>query len=73
MKSVMDVNRIQIYNASYTWEAKDFGITWVLSYWSSLGLAGDFRFVSRGKYGPNLDIYNGETWFLKWMARFKRL
>jgi hypothetical protein len=20
----MDVNRIQIYNASYTWEAKDF-------------------------------------------------
>jgi hypothetical protein len=20
-----------------------------------------FRFVSRGKFGPNLDIYNGET------------
>ena len=58
-----DINRIQIYNASYTWDAKDFelrGFYRVGHYhW---GYEGDFfGLYSESNYGPNLDIYNGET------------
>ncbi|MFT5251437.1 MAG: hypothetical protein ACI87N_000416 [Flavobacteriales bacterium] len=58
-----DVNRIQIYNASYTWEAKDFELRGFYRtghyHW---GYEGDFfGLYPEANYGPNLDIYNGET------------
>jgi hypothetical protein len=58
-----DVNRVQVYNASYNWTAKDFelrGFYRVGHYhW---GYEGDFfGLYPETNYGPNLDIYNGET------------
>jgi hypothetical protein len=46
----MDVNRIQIYNASYTWEAKDFNYVGFIVLVITIGATKEiFRFVSRGK------------------------
>lgn len=58
-----DINRVQIYNASYTWEAKDFELRGFYRtghyHW---GYEGDFfGLYPEANYGPNLDIYNGET------------
>jgi hypothetical protein len=58
-----DINRVQIYNASYTWNAKDFELRGFYRtghyHW---GYEGDFfGFYPEANYGPNLDIYNGET------------
>jgi hypothetical protein len=58
-----DVNRIQVYNASYTWNEKDFDLRGFYRtghyHW---GYEGDFfALYSEANYGPNLDIYNGET------------
>jgi hypothetical protein len=58
-----DVNRVQIYNASYKWTAKDFEVRGFYRtghyHW---GYEGDFfALYSEANYGPNLDIYNGET------------
>jgi len=57
-----DVNRVQIYNASVEWKAKDFDLRGFYRtghyHW---GYEGDFFGLYReNNYGPNLDIYNGE-------------
>ena len=58
-----DINRIQVYNASYKWNAKDFEVRGFYRtghyHW---GYEGDFfALYSEANYGPNLDLYNGET------------
>jgi hypothetical protein len=58
-----DINRVQVYNASYTWNAKDFDLRGFYRtghyHW---GYEGDFfGLYSEANYGQNLDIYNGET------------
>ncbi|TDR25947.1 glycoside hydrolase 5 family protein [Flavobacterium cheniae] len=58
-----DVNRFQVYNASYKWTAKDFELRGFYRtghyHW---GYEGDFfGLYPEANYGPNLDIYNGET------------
>jgi hypothetical protein len=58
-----DLNRVQVYNASYTWNAKDFDLRGFYRtghyHW---GYEGDFfGLYPEANYGPNLDIYNGET------------
>ncbi len=58
-----DINRVQVYNASYTWSAKDFDLRGFYRvghyHW---GYEGDFfSLYPESNYGPNLDIYNGET------------
>jgi hypothetical protein len=58
-----DFNRVQVYNASYKWNAKDFELRGFYRtghyHW---GYEGDFfALYSEANYGPNLDIYNGET------------
>lgn len=58
-----DNNRVQVYNASYTWNAKDFDLRGFYRtghyHW---GYEGDFfGLYPEANYGPNLDIYNGET------------
>jgi len=60
---VNDYNRVQVYNASYSWNAKDFDLRGFYRtghyHW---GYEGDFfALYSEANYGPNLDIYNGET------------
>jgi len=60
---VNDLNRVQVYNASYSWNAKDFELRGFYRtghyHW---GYEGDFfALYSEANYGPNLDIYNGET------------
>jgi len=60
---VNDFNRVQVYNASYKWNAKDFDLKGFYRtghyHW---GYEGDFfALYSEANYGPNLDIYNGET------------
>ncbi len=57
-----DVNRIQLYSASYEWNAKDFDVRGFYRtghyHW---GYEGDFfGLYPEANYGPNLDIYNGE-------------
>jgi hypothetical protein len=58
-----DVNRVQIYNASYSWNEKHFDIRGFYRtghyHW---GYEGDFfGLYPEANYGPNLDLYNGET------------
>lgn len=58
-----DINRVQVYNASYNWNAKDFDLRGFYRtghyHW---GYEGDFfALYPEANYGPNLDIYNGET------------
>ena len=58
-----DINRVQVYNASYSWTAKDFEVRGFYRtghyHW---GYEGDFfALYPEANYGPNLDIYNGET------------
>ncbi len=58
-----DVNRVQVYNASFEWNAKDFDVRGFFRtghyHW---GYEGDFfGLYPEANYGPNLDIYNGET------------
>jgi hypothetical protein len=60
---VNDYNRVQVYNASYKWNAKDFDLKGFYRtghyHW---GYEGDFfALYSEANYGANLDIYNGET------------
>jgi hypothetical protein len=57
-----DLRRVQIYNASYEWNAKHFDIRGFYRtghyHW---GYEGDFfGLYPEANYGPNLDIYNGE-------------
>jgi Glycosyl hydrolases family 2, TIM barrel domain len=58
-----DVNRVQVYNASYAWNEKDFDLRGFYRtghyHW---GYEGDFfGLYPEANYGPNLDLYNGET------------
>ncbi len=58
-----DNNRVQIYNASYTWNNRDFDLKGFYRtghyHW---GYEGDFfGLYPEANYGVNLDIYNGET------------
>ncbi|HAS41460.1 MAG TPA: glycosidase [Microscillaceae bacterium] len=58
-------NRVQLYRASYTWDAKDFKLTGFYRtghyHW---GYEGDFfGLYPEANYGPNIDIYNGEAPF----------
>lgn len=58
-----DINRVKVYNASYTWDAKDFELRGFFRtghyHW---GYEGDFfGLYPEANYGANLDIYNGET------------
>jgi hypothetical protein len=57
-----DLNRVQIYNAEYTWNAKDFDLRGFYRtghyHWA---YEGDFfGLYPEANYGPNLDIYGGE-------------
>ncbi len=58
-----DINRVQVYNASYAWNAKDFEVRGFYRtghyHW---GYEGDFfALYPEANYGSNLDLYNGET------------
>ena len=58
-----DINRVQVYNASYTWNEKYFDLKGFYRtghyHW---GYEGDFfGLYPEANYGPNLDLYNGET------------
>lgn len=58
-------NRIQLYRASYNWDAKWFKLTGFYRtghyHW---GYEGDFfGLYPEANYGPNIDIYNGEAPF----------
>ena len=58
----MIYNRVQVYNAEYEWNAKDFDLRGFYRtghyHW---GYEGDFfGLYPEANYGPNLDIYNGE-------------
>jgi len=58
-------NRIQLYRASYSWDAKMFKLTGFYRtghyHW---GYEGDFfGLYPEANYGPNIDIYNGEAPF----------
>jgi hypothetical protein len=58
-----DMNRVQVYNASYEWNTKDFDIRgFYRSGHYHWGYEGDFfGLYPETNYGPNLDIYGGET------------
>lgn len=58
-----DNNRVQVYSASYTWNEENFDLRGFYRtghyHW---GYEGDFfALYPEANYGPNLDIYNGET------------
>lgn len=58
-------NRIQLYRASYSWDAKDFKLTGFYRtghyHWA---YEGDFfNLYQEANYGANIDIYNGEAPF----------
>ena len=60
---VNDANRIQVYKASYSWNEKQFDLRGFYRaghyHW---GYEGDFfGLYPEANYGPNLDLYNGET------------
>lgn len=57
-----DLNRVQVYQAEYQWNAKDFDLRGFYrtghNHW---GYEGDFfGLYPEANYGPNLDIYNGD-------------
>lgn len=63
--TMRDLNRIQVYNASYTWNQKYFDLHGFYRtghyHW---GYEGDlFGLYPEANYGPNMDIYNGEAPF----------
>ncbi|MFN5025969.1 MAG: glycosidase [Bacteroidota bacterium] len=60
-QQISDNNRVQLYRASYSWEARDFKLTGFYRtghyHW---GYEGDFfGLYPEANYGPNIDIYNG--------------
>jgi len=57
-----DINRVNVYNAEFEWNAKDFDLRGFYRtghyHW---GYEGDFfNLYPEANYGPNLDIYGGE-------------
>jgi hypothetical protein len=64
-QQINDNNRVQLYKASYSWDAKDFKLTGFYRtghyHW---GYEGDFfALYPEANYGPNIDIYNGNAPF----------
>ena len=60
--NITDPNRVQVYNAEFEWNAKEFDLRGFYRtghyHW---GYEGDFfGLYPEANYGPNLDIYNGE-------------
>ena len=60
---INDPNRVQVYNASFEWNAKNADVRGFYRtghyHW---GYEGDFfGLYPEANYGPNLDIYNGEV------------
>lgn len=58
-------NRVQLYKADYSWDAKDFKLSGFYRtghyHW---GYEGDFfGLYPEANYGPNIDIYNGNAPF----------
>ena len=57
-----DPNRVQVYNAEFEWNAKNFDLRGFYRtghyHWAYEGDI--FNLYSEANYGPNLDIYNGE-------------
>jgi hypothetical protein len=65
LEQISDNNRVQVYRASYEWDAKDFKLTGFYRtghyHW---GYEGDFfGLYPEANYGPNIDIYNGNAPF----------
>ena len=60
---ISDINRVQVYNAKYEWNAKDFDLRgFYRSGHYHWGYEGDFfGLYPEANYGPNFDIYNGEV------------
>ncbi|MBP7184319.1 MAG: glycosidase [Saprospiraceae bacterium] len=72
---IQDLNRVQIYKASYDWNHKWFDLKGFYRtghyHW---GYEGDFfGLYQEANYGPNIDIYNGEAPFGFEMAAKKKL
>ncbi len=64
-QQITDNNRIQLYRADYSWDAKEFKLTGFYRtghyHW---GYEGDFFGLYReANYGPNIDLYNGNAPF----------
>jgi len=64
-QQIADNNRIQLYRADYSWDAKDFKLTGFYRtghyHW---GYEGDFfGLYPEANYGPNIDLYNGNAPF----------
>lgn len=61
-EEVTDLNRVQVYNAEFEWNAKEFDLRgFYRTGHDQWGYEGDFfGLYSEANYGPNLDIYNGE-------------
>ena len=59
---VTDLNRVQVYNAEFEWNAKDFDLRgFYRTGHDQWGYEGDFfGLYPEANYGENLDIYNGE-------------
>ncbi|WP_272149713.1 glycoside hydrolase family 2 TIM barrel-domain containing protein [Tenacibaculum aiptasiae] len=60
--TLSDVNKVNVYNASFEWNAQDFNLRGFYRtghyHW---GYEGDFfGLYPEANYGPNLDIYGGE-------------
>lgn len=60
--TINDPNRVQVYNAAFEWNAKNFDLRGFYRtghyHW---GYEGDiFNLYPEANYGPNLDLYNGE-------------
>ncbi|TDD95509.1 glycoside hydrolase 5 family protein [Flavobacterium cellulosilyticum] len=63
--TLQDVNRVQVYRASYKWDEKLFNLNGFYRtghyHW---GYEGDFfGLYPEANYGPNIDIYNGSAPF----------
>lgn len=64
-QTTISPNRVQLYRASYSWDAKDFKLTGFYRtghyHWA---YEGDFfNLYQEANYGPNIDLYNGEAPF----------
>ena len=60
--TINDPNRVQVYNAEFEWNAKNFDLRGFYRtghyHWAYEGDV--FNLYPESYYGPNLDIYNGE-------------
>ena len=59
---ITDLNRVQVYNAEFEWNAKEFDLRgFYRTGHDQWGYEGDFfGLYPEANYGENLDIYNGE-------------